>query len=118
MVILTIIANEAPYGSEKTWNALRLANASTSDEIGMNVRVFLMGDSVSAAKKGQVTPEGFYNLEKMIEGLITKGVEIRCCGTCLNSRGISEKDLVEGVQRGTMMILSRWIKESERIISF
>ena len=86
LVNLTIIANEVPYGSEKTWNALRLANASVSAEIGMKVRLFLMGDSVSAAKKGQVTTEGYYNLEKMLEGLVSKDVEIRCCGTCLNSR--------------------------------
>ncbi len=118
LAYLTIVANDAPYGSEKTWNALRLANASATTEIGMNVRLFLMGDSVSAAKRGQVTPEGYYNLEKMIEGLIAKGVEIRCCGTCLNSRGIGEIDLVKGVQRGTMMMLANWIKESEKIISF
>jgi len=58
MVKLLIIANDAPYGGEKTWNALRLAGASATSEAGMQVRVFLMGDSVGAAKRGQVTPEG------------------------------------------------------------
>jgi uncharacterized protein involved in oxidation of intracellular sulfur len=115
---LTIIANEAPYGSEKTWNALRLANASASAEIGMDVRVFLMGDSVGAAKKGQSTSEGYYNLEKMLGDLVAKRVEIKTCGTCLKSRGIRDEDLVEGVQRGTMMILANWVKESDRVVSF
>ncbi|MFH0850001.1 MAG: DsrE family protein, partial [Candidatus Bathyarchaeota archaeon] len=41
---LTIIVNDPPYGSEKPWNALRLASTAASDE--MSVRVFLMGDSV------------------------------------------------------------------------
>ncbi len=118
MVKLTIIANEAPYGSEKTWNALRLANASTSTEIGMEVRVFLMGDSVGAAKKGQSTPEGYYNLEKMLGDLVAKGVEVKTCGTCLKSRGIREEDLVEGIKRGTMMILANWVKESDHVVSF
>ena len=72
---LLIIANDAPYGGEKTWNALRLAGAAVYTEIGMQVRVFFMGDSVVAAKRGQVTPEGYYNLKKMISDLVTKGVE-------------------------------------------
>ena len=118
MVKLLIIANDAPYGGEKTWNALRLAGASVTAEVGMHVRVFLMGDSVGTAKKGQVTPEGYYNLEKMLTDLVAKGVEVKTCGTCLKSRGISDDDLVASVQRGTMMILADWVKESDRIVTF
>jgi uncharacterized protein involved in oxidation of intracellular sulfur len=118
MVTLTIIANDAPYGCERTWNAMRLANTAASEAIGMHVKVFLMGDSVLAAKKGQSTPEGYYNLEKMIAEAAQKGVEIKTCGTCLKARGITDGELVEGVQRGTMMILANWVKESERLISF
>jgi len=118
LVRLTIIVNDAPYGSERAWNALRLANASASAEVGMEVRVFLMGDSVAAAKRGQVTPEGYYNLERMLSELTGKGVQIRTCGTCMKSRGISDAELVEGVQRGTMMILAGWVKESDRVVAF
>ena len=118
MVKLLIITNDAPYGSEKTWNALRLAAASASTENGMQVKVFLMGDSVGAAKKGQSTPEGYYNLEKMLTDLASKDVEIKACGTCLKSRGITDTDLVQSIQRGTMMTLANWIKESDRIVSF
>jgi len=118
MSTLTIIANEAPYGSEEIWNALRLANTCVTSEIGLTVKLFLMGDSVTAAKKGQVTPEGYYNTGKMISDLISKGVEVQCCGTCLKSRGVSDSELVLGVRRGTMLILARWIKESDKIVSF
>ena len=118
MVKLLIISNDAPYGGEKTWNALRLAGASVTAEIGMQVRVFLMGDAVGAAKKGQVTPEGYYNLEKMIGDLVAKGVEVKLCGTCLKSRGIKDEELVQGALRGTMMILANWVKEADRIVSF
>lgn len=118
MVTLTIITNETPYGTEKTWNALRLAVASATAEIGMKVNVFLMGDSVSAAKKGQITPEAYYNTEKMITDLVAKGVEFQCCGTCLKARGISDAELIEGTKRGTMMVLAKWIKESDRVVTF
>ena len=117
MVTLTIIANDAPYGNERTWNALRLANTSASESVGMQVKLFLMGDSVSAAKKGQSTPEGYYNLEKMLVEAVQKGVEIKACGTCLKARGISDGELVDGVHRGTMMILANWVKESEKVVS-
>jgi len=118
MVKLLIIANDAPYGGEKTWNALRLAGASATAEIGMQVRVFLMGDFVGAAKRGQSTPDGYYNLEKMLGDLAAKGVEVKLCGTCLKSRGIRDEELVEGTQRGTMMILANWVKEADRIVTF
>ena len=117
-MILTIIVNDAPYGIEKPWNAFRLASTSISDEIGMTVRIFLMGDSVVSAKKGQKTPDGYYNMEKMLKSLTSRGVEVKTCGTCIDSRGIVEDDLVEGVQRGSMKILATWIKESDRVISF
>ncbi len=117
-MILTIIVNDAPYGIEKPWNAFRLASTSISEEIGMTVRLFLMGDSVSAAKKGQKTPEGYYNMEKMLMSLVNRGVEVKTCGACIDSRGIKEEDLVDGVQRGSMKILATWIKESDRVLSF
>ena len=80
---LTIILNEAPYGSEKSWNGLRLASTCASE--GMTVNVFLMGDSVTAAKAGQSTPEGYYNMAKMLESLIGRGG--RCEGLrCMHRR--------------------------------
>lgn len=115
---LTIIVNDAPYGIEKPWNAFRLASTSSAEEIGMDVRLFLMGDSVSAAKKGQKTPDGYYNMEKMLRSLVQKGVEVKTCGACIDARGLKIEDLVDGVERGSMKILATWIKESEKVISF
>lgn len=71
-----------------------------------------------AAKKGQVTPNGYYNMEKTLKELLTKGVKIRVCGACINARGLKQEDLVEDVERGSMMGLAKWIKESQRAISF
>jgi uncharacterized protein involved in oxidation of intracellular sulfur len=73
---------------------------------------------VSIAKKGQSTPEGYYNLEKMLTNFISKGGTVRACGTCLKARGLKHEDLVEGVEVGTMMGLANWIKESKTALSF
>ena len=118
METLTIIINSAPYGDEKVWNTLRLAKTLISVTIDIKVNIFLLGDAVTAAKKGQKTPEGYYNLEKTLKELVEHGVKISVCTTCINARGLAEKDLVEGIQAGTMMNLSHWIRESQKILSF
>lgn len=115
---LTIIINSAPYGDEKIWNALRLAQALISVTMGMKVNIFLIGDAVTAAKKGQKPPQGFYNLEKMLKELAEHGVTIQACGTCINARGLGEGDLVEGVKAGTIMNLSHWIEDSQKVLTF
>jgi len=115
---LTIIVNGAPYGDERVWNALRLALTSNSAAISMNVNVFLLGDAVNSAKKGQNTPEGYYNLEKMLHDLVKHGANVAACGTCLSARGLAKEDLVDGVQVGSMIKLSHWIRESSKVLSF
>ena len=115
---VTIIINDAPYGLEKPWNALRLALTLTSASIGSKVNVFLLGDAVSIAKKGQSTPQGYYNLEKMLADLVAKGGNVRACGTCLKSRGLSKEDLVEGVDVGSMIGLAEWVRDSRTVLSF
>ena len=66
------IINDAPYGNERPYNALRLAyNLVKRDEV--EVRVFLTGDGVFCARKGQKTPDGYYNIERMIKALVSRG---------------------------------------------
>lgn len=116
MEAITIIINDAPYGIEKPWNAIRLAKALVS--IKQSVKIFLMGDAVVLAKKGQQTPTGYYNLAQMLGELIVLGAEVRVCGTCINSRGLKEEELVDGVMVGKMLDLARWVSESVKVITF
>ena len=118
MEALTIILNGPPYGDERAWNALKLASALISVRIGMRVNIFLLGDAVTIAKKGQKTPEGYYNLEKIVRDLVERGVEFVACGSCTDARGLAQEDLVEGVEIGSTMLLAWWIKETQRVLSF
>ncbi len=118
METLTMILNSPPYGSEKVWNGLRLALTSVSGIVDLRVNVFLLGDAVVAAKKGQNTPEGYYNLEKMLRDLLERGGKVAACGTCLRARGLTKEDLVEGVETGAMSGLAHWIEESQKVLSF
>ena len=66
------IINDAPYGNERPYNALRLAFNLVKRE-GLRIRVFLTADGVTCARKGQKTPDGYYNIERMIKSLIQRG---------------------------------------------
>jgi len=66
------IINDSPYGSERPYNALRLAS-NLVKRTDANVRVFLIGDGVNCAIAGQNTPEGYYNVERMLKSLAKRG---------------------------------------------
>jgi uncharacterized protein involved in oxidation of intracellular sulfur len=95
------VLNDPPYGSERSYNGLRLA-MSLAKRDGVEVRVFLMGDAVGCAVAGQVTPDGYYCLERMIKGLTKKHVLVGCCGTCLKAREITDERLVEGATHSSL----------------
>ena len=66
------IINDAPYGNERPYNALRLA-LNLLKRRDVSVRVFLTGDGVLCARRGQNTPEGYYNIERMMKAIAKRG---------------------------------------------
>jgi uncharacterized protein involved in oxidation of intracellular sulfur len=112
-----IILNEPAYGNERTYNGMRLANSLAKSE-EVELRVFLMGDAVTAARTGQKTPDGYYNLERMIKGLDPKGVAVGACGTCLDARAMADDPLVEPARRSTMAELTDWTIWADKVITF
>ncbi len=112
-----VILNDPAYGTERSYNGLRLAHALLKRE-GESVRVFLIGDGVTCAKKGQTTPNGYYNLESMIKGIVTRGGEIAVCGSCIDARGIAAGDLAHGASRGSMEQLAGWTADAARVLVF
>lgn len=116
-VNVLIILNEPAYGSERSYNGLRLALSLAKSE-GVELRVFLMGDSVTAAKPGQKTSEGYYNLERMLRGLSAKQVAMGACGTCLDARGMADEALVQGTHRSSMAELSTWTLWADKVVTF
>ncbi len=69
------ILNEGPYGNERSYNPLRSAGNLVMRE-DVSIRVFLIGDGVASAMKGQHTPDGYYNIERMLKGLAREGAEL------------------------------------------
>lgn len=111
------ILNDPPYGTERSYNALRLAGALSSRE-GEQVRVFLMGDAASCGKSGQKVPAGFYNLQLMLNKVLRNKGEVGACGTCMDARGIAEIELIEGTRRSTLEELVNWTQWADKVIVF
>ncbi len=113
-----IILNDPPYGTERSYNGLRLAQALRKNAPDGGVTVFLMAHAVLCAKAGQKTPEGFYNIEKMLHRVIGGGGRVLLCGTCMDARGLTEGELVEGAGRSTMDALAAATIEADKVVVF
>lgn len=113
-----ILINDAPYGTEKAYNALRLAMTLLKEHPSVEVRIFLMADAVGCALPNQTTAQGYYNIERMMKSIISKGGRVKACGTCIDARGIRGLALIEGVEPSTMSEFTRWTVESDKMISF
>lgn len=113
-----IILNDAPYGTERTYNGLRLALNLLAKVEGSELTVFLLGDAVSSAKSGQKTPNGYYNVERMLKGVLTKNGQVLLCGTCLDARGITETEIVEGSRRSTLDELTERTAAADKVLVF
>jgi uncharacterized protein involved in oxidation of intracellular sulfur len=111
------ILNDPPYGTERSYNALRLAGA-LSKRSGEEVKIFLIGDAAACAKKGQKIPQGYYNLEIMLKNVARNRGETGVCGTCMDARGIAEGELAEGARRSTLDELTDWTLWADKVIVF
>ena len=111
------ILNDPPYGTERSYNALRLAGSLSKRE-GEEVKVFLIGDAASCAKGHQKVPPGYYNIEVMLHGAAGHGVAIGVCGTCMDARGLTEAELTEGTKRSTLDELTTWTQWADKVLVF
>ncbi|MEK7729679.1 MAG: DsrE family protein [candidate division KSB1 bacterium] len=117
MKILLLI-NDAPYGTEKAYNALRLAMTLQKEQPEVEVLIFLMADAVSCSLSNQTTPQGYYNLERMLKSVLSKGGKVKACGSCIDARGLRNLQLVEGVEISNMSELAQWSVAADKVFTF
>jgi len=116
---ILFVINDAPYGSEKAYNALRLA-MTLQKEHGENVevKIFLLADAVFCGLPNQNTPNGYYNIERMLKSVILRGGEVKSCGGCSEARGIDKIPFIEGVQLSNMKEFTQWTMECDKVLTF
>ena len=113
-----LIVNDPPYGTERCYNALRLALTLTKKDPPVEVTLFLIGDALAAAKGGQKTPAGFYNIEHMLKRLLNGHGEVLLCGSCMDARGLEDVELVSGARRSTMDELASATIAADKVLVF
>lgn len=116
---ILIIINDAPYGTEKAYNALRMA-MTLQKEHGdkVEIKIFLLADAVFCALPNQNTPNGYYNIERMLKSVIQKGGEVKCCGGCSESRGIDKIPFIEEIKLSNMKEFAQWTVECDKVLTF
>ncbi len=112
------IINDAPYGSEKAYNALRIANQLNKEQPEMEVRIFLMADGANCAIGGQNTPNGYYNIERMLKFSLNKGTKVKICRSCAEARGLKNLPLIEGAEISSLAELTNWVVDSDKVLTF
>jgi uncharacterized protein involved in oxidation of intracellular sulfur len=117
-VQVLLILNDPPYGTERTYNGLRVALALAKSDPAITVTVFLMADAVVAAKSGQKTPDGYYNVERMLKGVLAAKGQVLLCGTCMDARGLSDAEMLGGVRRSTMAELAKATISADKVLVF
>jgi uncharacterized protein involved in oxidation of intracellular sulfur len=117
MRTILLIVNGPAYGSDETFNALRLAKALAA-RTDVRLTVFLMGDAVGCAIAGQSTPDGYYALDRMLRTVARHGGQVACCGTCLDARGLTKEMLIAEADRSTMDQLAEWTATADQVLTF
>jgi len=116
---ILIIINDAPYGTEKAYNALRMAITLQKENLKtVSIKIFLLADAVTCGLPNQKTPNGFYNIERMLKVVIRNGGEVKSCGGCSEARGIDDLSFIEGVKLSNMKEFAQWTMECDKVLSF
>ena len=112
------ILNHPPYGTEHCYNALRLAGALIKNDPEGDITVFLMADAVVAAKASQKTPDGYYNVERMMKRVLSGKAQVLLCGTCMDARGLAEAEMLTGARRSSMDELAVATAAADKVLVF
>ena len=116
---ILIVINDAPYGTEKAYNALRMAMTLQKEHgDSVEVKIFLLADAVFCGLPGQSTPDGYYNIERMLKSVIKRGGEVKSCGGCSKARGIHNIPFIEGVTLSNMIEFSQWTVDCDKVLTF
>lgn len=114
---ILLVAHASPYGTEKLFNAMRIAlSLKEQDKQPVSLKVFLMSDAIFGALKHQKTPDLSYNLQQMFEILTAQNVPLLLCKTCAEARGVVADMLVEGAKIGTLNQLTEWTLDADKVI--
>jgi uncharacterized protein involved in oxidation of intracellular sulfur len=84
----------------------------------VEIKIFLLADAVFCALPSQVTPDGYYNIERMLKYVIKRGGKVKACGICAEARGIDKLQFQEGITLSNMEEFAQWSVECDKVMTF
>ena len=109
----TIIIADGAYTSERPFTMLRFAYTALLDEHKVNI--FLVEDGIFVGKKNQ-DPSTYDNVGKWMSDVISEGANVKACGVCMKARGLTEDELLDGIEKTTMNGLLDMCVEADNVI--
>ena len=114
---MLILLCESPFQHEAVDNALEITRVALAK--GHQVDVYLMMDGVYNPLKSQSgEPFQVDSVSRKIRELMESGAKFSGCRVCMELRGVSEKDIPEGMDIGGIFDLSELLAEADAVISF
>lgn len=112
------IPNDPPYGTEGVYNALRLAQSLIERGASVQSQFFSWLTRCWLRKLNKKTPDGYYNIERMLRRIVSHRSSVLLCGTCMDVRGVSASELMDGVRRSTMDELAAATMHADKVLVF
>jgi uncharacterized protein involved in oxidation of intracellular sulfur len=94
------ILNDPPIRQRADLQCTATRTSFAEKDPQKQLTVFLMADSVVAAKAGQKTPDDYYNIERMLKRVLAGNGKVLLCRTCMDGRGIDDAIGVRPEPRG------------------
>jgi len=63
-------------------------------------------------------PQGYYHVESFLKMIARAGGEIGVCSTCMDARGLTDAELVDGTRRSTLAEWAEWAQWAEKVLVF
>lgn len=118
MSVIMILSTKPYDGTDKTWNALRLANNLLEKKV--ELKIFLINDAIDLAKDACRKGENDeHDLVIEMKKVINHGAQVKACANSQNKCGQYKNEFYyDSSLKGTIYDLSDWIIISNKVISF
>ncbi len=112
--VFTIIIGEGPYTKERPYTMLRFAYTALLE--GHKVNIFLVEDGIFVGKQNQ-DPTSYDNVGKWMKDVLEEKAIVKACGVCMKARGLTEDELIDGIEKTTMNGLLEMTLEADNVLS-
>ncbi|MFX1312130.1 MAG: DsrE/DsrF/TusD sulfur relay family protein, partial [Promethearchaeota archaeon] len=109
----TVVIGDGGYTSERPYTMLRFAYTALLEDNKINI--FLVEDGIFVGKRNQ-DPSTYDNIGKWMKDVIAEGAKVKACGVCMKARGLSEDELMEGIEKTTMNGFVEMCEEADNIL--